>query len=96
MVNSFEKQLEGMEKQIAKLEKSKVGASAEKKKAIEANIKAIRAEIDKVSVEDIPVLDTRPKPTGWVKVNQEQVNDAQKAGKLYGFDPDKKIALIRE
>ena len=50
----------------------------------------------KVSDEDITVPNTFKIPTEWVKVTQEQVDQAQKDGKLYGFDDKNMTALIRE
>jgi len=49
----------------------------------------------KMSDEDILVEDDRPVPEKWVKVTLQQVKDAQKAGKLYGFDDRNMTALIR-
>ena len=48
-----------------------------------------------ISDEDMIVKDTRPIPKNWVKVTMEQVQEAEKSGKLYGFDPKKMIALLR-
>ena len=42
------------------------------------------------------VANSQPLPTNWVKVTMEEVQTAEKAGKLVGFDAQNMLALIRE
>lgn len=35
-------------------------------------------------------------PSGWKKVTEEEVKEAEKAGTLVGYDPKKMLALIKE
>lgn len=96
MGNSIQDQLTNMENKIVKYKGQLVKATTpERRQEIQANINAIQAEIDKVSPEDIPVEDIRPVPKKWVKVTMEQIEEAQKAFTLYGFDPKTMTALIR-
>jgi len=63
-----------------------------KQKVIDERFKGVPPGI---ASEDIPVLDMRPMPTKWVKVTLEQVQKAEKEGKLVGFDNVKMMALLR-
>lgn len=45
---------------------------------------------------DVPIPDTRPMPTKWIKASVQQVQAAEAAGTLCGYDPDKGLALIRD
>lgn len=46
--------------------------------------------------QDEPVMDTRESPTEWVSVTEKEVEEAEANGTLFGYDPNKKIALIRK
>jgi hypothetical protein len=100
-----------IEEQIAVLEEQKSlikgPGSIAKKAAIDAEIEKLKADNESVDEpdepvpegidpEDMPAKEQRPLPTNaWVRVTPEQVSQAEKAGKLCGYDPDQMIALIR-
>ena len=49
-----------------------------------------------MSEEDVVLPDPKAKPTVWVKVTEEELKAAEKAKKLYAFDPKTMSALIRD
>jgi len=111
MVLSIEEEIIALEEQLAKTKgpgsikkKEEIRAKiTELKECLEPDDLPPEVEEPKKRIgdytreeQDTPIPDNRPKPTVWVKVTIEQVVAAEKAGKLYGFDDKRMIALIRD
>jgi len=99
-IESLDAEIKGTEARI----KSIVGpGSAAKRKSIERDLADKRplllqkkkelAALTKDIAENGPPAEVIPK--GWTKVTQAEVNQLQRDGKLAGYDPVKKIALIK-
>ena len=93
MVLSVKEQITDLEEQ---LENTKGPGSKAKKAEINRQLDALKTLKEPVDVDsDELVPDEKPIPKDYVKVSWEEIKTAEKNGTLYGFDPDKMIALIR-
>ena len=94
MALSRQEQITALEEQI---ENTKGLGSKERRKALQAELDSLKAVKPLSKAEqDQPVMDTRVDPTAWVAVTEKEVLQAEADGTLFGYDPDKKLALIRK
>ena len=96
--------LEGSIKREEDRIKSIIGSgAAAKRKSVERDLPDKRTALKNKKVElDAMEKDVKkngpPKeviPKGWVKVSQKDVEEYQKQGKLKGYDPAQKLALLK-
>lgn len=112
MVMSVKEEITSLEEQfvntkgpgsIAKRKELQDRIDALKKDEADDNITSIARDlpipapdVKTAPTSDVPILDIRPMPTKWIKASVQQVQAAEAAGTLCGYDPDKGLALIRD
>lgn len=101
MVMSVKEQILSLEEQLANI---KGPYSAKRKADIQQQINELKKNDEPEESDNAfsraqnKVIDTAVDsdiPAGWVVVTQKQVEDFEREGRLFGFDPDRMIALIK-